>query len=494
MITNAEAFKSLIETLGKQIDVAITHGTTTYNSEKIVSCSITTEGSLLTSVMKQAEIELDGIGGSDVAESLKNEKIGITITVSAGGESATRDFGTFVVKDAEYSDDYNSVKLTCYDLLLYAMQPYTPFIDFSQGVTLGSYLEQIAATLNIPLATTAFTNSAVLVDEEKYDRQYTFRDVLTEIAQVAGGTIAIKNDELAVLYPTETGITITPDNLKSITVGEPYGAVNSVVLARTPQEDNIYKTDDGADEIIEIRIENNQIADSHRDDFINGIYGALHGLAYYPCEISSFGMCFFDVCDRYKIETLDGTQYSTIYLGGALEITRGITETAKVEVPKGSETDYNAASTTDRKVNQTILRVNKQEQTISALVSTTTNRINELDGKTEQLTQKVEATMTAENIKLEITKAIAGINEITTATGYTFDADGLRISKENEEIENLLDNTGMYVNRNEDNILTANAEGVNAINLTARQYLTIGKNSRFEDFETNRTACFWIGG
>lgn len=494
MITNASTFKNLIETYGRQIDVTITHGTTTYNSEKIVSCSITTEGSLLTSVMKQAEIELDGIGGSDVADSLKNEQIGIKLTVSAGGESATRDFGTFIVKDAEYSDDYNSIKLTCYDLMLYAMTPYKPFIDFTQGETLGEYLADIAERLSIPYTDKTFTNSTVLVDGEKYDQQYTFRDVLTEIAQMAGGTIAIKNDALEVLYPADTGLTITPDNLKSITIGKQYGAVNSVVLARTPQEDNLYKTEDGAEDIIEIKIDNNQIADSHRDDFIDGIYGALHGLTYYPCEISSFGMGFFDVCDQFAVATLDGTVFSTIYLGGTIEITQGITETVKVEAPADSETDYSAASPTDRTLNQTILRVNKQDQTISALVTTTTNRFNEIEGKTEELTQKVEATMTAEDVRIEIIQAISGIDEVTTATGYTFNANGLRISKTGEEMENLLDNTGMYVNRGSENILTANNEGVTAINLHAKQYLIIGTNSRLEDYGGNRTACFWIGG
>jgi hypothetical protein len=89
---------------------------------------------------------------------------------------------------------------------------------------------------------------------------------------------------------------------------------------------------------------------------------------------------------------------------------------------------------------------------------------------------------------------VDGIDGITTSTGYTFDKDGLRIHKSGDEIENLLDNTGMYVNRSDENVLTANADGVQAINLTARQYLTVGQNSRFEDYDGNRTACFFIGG
>ena len=57
-----------------------------------------------------------------------------------------------------------------------------------------------------------------------------------------------------------------------------------------------------------------------------------------------------------------------------------------------------------------------------------------------------------------------------------------------------IDEDGMKVYRNNEEVLTADNVGVNAINLTARQYLIIGQNSRLEDYNSNRTACFYIGG
>lgn len=62
---------------------------------------------------------------------------------------------------------------------------------------------------------------------------------------------------------------------------------------------------------------------------------------------------------------------------------------------------------------------------------------------------------------------------------------------------NLLTHTGMSVTRSEEDVLTANNGGVIAINLTAKQYLIVGANSRFEDYsngtDTKRTACFYVG-
>lgn len=499
LAAEAVALKQALETYGKQIDLEITHGETTYTSKDVISCTPSFEGGLLTSVMQQVEIEMTGYG-PDFAEAMKGEKLFIKLIV-AGETTGVKEFGTFTVKDAEYKDETGSVVLTCYDLMLAAMTPYSPVVSFKGAsedagtqVTLGQYLQAVCDVLGIELATPTFVNHDATVDEEKYNAEYTFRDVLTEIAQAAAGTIAIKNDKLWVLYPTQTEKVVEPSNLKSIKIGEQFGPVNSVVLSRTPQEDNIFQKDDTAEKVCEIKIENNQIMDSHREDFIDGIYNALHGLTYYPHDVESFGIGILDLCDLFTIKTLDGTTYTALHLSGEMEITQGLVERTKGAAPEATETDYKAASESDRRLNKTILRVDKQENLIEALTTTTTNTKNELTGQIETIKRSVEGKITPEQVQVLISETVEGIDSITTATGYTFDKDGLRIQKSGEEIENLLDHTGMYVSRSDENVLTANAEGVQAINLTARQYLTVGQNSRFEDYDGNRTACFFIGG
>lgn len=91
-----------------------------------------------------------------------------------------------------------------------------------------------------------------------------------------------------------------------------------------------------------------------------------------------------------------------------------------------------------------------------------------------------------------------GSGKITTSTGYRFDSEGLYISKSGEEMENKLDNTGMYVRRSGQVILQANNRGVEATDVTVHNYLTVGGFSRLEEYsdgtDSQRTACFWIGG
>lgn len=121
-------------------------------------------------------------------------------------------------------------------------------------------------------------------------------------------------------------------------------------------------------------------------------------------------------------------------------------------------------------------------------------RIKSVDQLTEDMT---ELKQNSDEITISVNKILTeGVSSVTTTTGYTFNADGLRISKSGYEIVNLLDNTGMYVTRSGDTMLQANADGVIATDVTVRNYLIMGTHARFEDYsngtDSARTGCFWI--
>ena len=60
-------------------------------------------------------------------------------------------------------------------------------------------------------------------------------------------------------------------------------------------------------------------------------------------------------------------------------------------------------------------------------------------------------------------------------------------------MKTTIDEDGMIIERNSNQVLVANNEGVDAYNLHASTYLIIGDNSRFEDYDNDsRTGCFWI--
>ena len=139
--------------------------------------------------------------------------------------------------------------------------------------------------------------------------------------------------------------------------------------------------------------------------------------------------------------------------------------------------------------------------TEEVVIKATESVRSDLDGSVEdindsvsELSRQVEMKIDASAVNIVVQEEVAkGVTKVQTQTGYTFDDEGLKISKSGEEMENKLDNTGMYVKQNGKVILQANNNGVEASDITVRNYLVVGQHSRFEDYG-GRTGCFWIGG
>lgn len=89
-----------------------------------------------------------------------------------------------------------------------------------------------------------------------------------------------------------------------------------------------------------------------------------------------------------------------------------------------------------------------------------------------------------------------GAKKVSNTTG-TFDQDGLTIDKSNSTTKTRITADGMEVFAKgyggDTVVLTANSNGVEAKDLNASTYLSVGGRSRFENYGSDRTGCFWIG-
>lgn len=133
----------------------------------------------------------------------------------------------------------------------------------------------------------------------------------------------------------------------------------------------------------------------------------------------------------------------------------------------------------------------------SEAVNVQASKVTELADDVGTLSNEVKTKLDAYAVDIKVKAALDGVDRVETESGYRFDADGLTISKSGEPMSNVLDNTGMYVKYYGGEILTANHEGVDAVNLHAKTYLIVGSGdgrSRFEDYGALRTGCFWVGG
>lgn len=132
---------------------------------------------------------------------------------------------------------------------------------------------------------------------------------------------------------------------------------------------------------------------------------------------------------------------------------------------------------------------------IKEVETKTTESYDSMAETVEKLAKEVNVKMSSEEVEIAISSSLEnGIDKVTTSTGFTFDSEGLNISKSGSELVTLISEDGMTIEKSGSEVLVADNQGVRAEDLHATTYLIIGDNSRFENFGNSRTACFWIGG
>ena len=396
MKAHTTGFKNAIKNLGRQLRAVITYGNVTLE-EEIYAVTPHFEGGILKSIMKQLDLELS----VDIPlETVLNCQIGILVN----GNYEMLNYGNYVVYKSEKQEDTNTYKLTCYDKMLYSMKQNEE-LGVPYPISIKNYLIAICNKLGLTLKTTTFQNESRMIQEELYlGLEYTYRDILDEIAQATGSIICLnENDEVLVKYPTQTDDTIDEEFLKDVNVdfGQMYGAINTIVLSRSGESDNIYYPETLPENPIEIKIKDNQIMNwNDRSDYLPGIYNALNGLYYYINDFSSTGILYYEVGDLYNVQVGDNT-YQCLMLNDEINITTGIEEIIHTDLPEQSETDYTKADKTDRRINQTYLIVDKQNQQIESLITTQTDQ----NQKIARVTQTVD----------ELNSKISDIADITTS-------------------------------------------------------------------------------
>lgn len=133
--------------------------------------------------------------------------------------------------------------------------------------------------------------------------------------------------------------------------------------------------------------------------------------------------------------------------------------------------------------------------TVKEIQTNTEEALETVGSDIATLTKQVQASMTSEDVSILIQQEMSnGVDSVTTETGYKFDKDGLTISKTGHEMSTKVDEDGMTIYKNGSEVmLDVSNQGVEAKNINVSTYLIVGNNSRFENFGSNRTGCFFIG-
>lgn len=422
------------------------------------------------------------------------------------------------VKVEDYGEGWNTWELSGMSLYLTGVDTYDNF-QIRMIITKKTD-EQVFNDTTIPGLSLSYPEGA------NFEGSETLREALTAAAEATQTIFYVGADDA--IHFRRLGTTLDKTITKDIYIDLTSGANRTLqtICSATELGDNLSASKETPGETQYVR--NNPFWEL-REDIAAVVDAALDevgdmAINEFSCEWR--GDPALEPGDRLAYATKDDKIGYTYLINDTLTYNGGLRQKTDWSFKESEETASNPTSLGEV-IKQTYAKVDKQNkqieivaseasenkqelaalkintESISASVSkieeANTEAIASLNGELVTLNKKVEASITAEDVQLQIKSEISnGVDKVTTATGFTFNEDGLTIAKTGSEMKTNIDEDGMSVYRDNQEVLTADNQGVIAYNLKAKTYLIVGENSRFEDFTSTtgeqRTGCFWIGG
>lgn len=414
----------------------------------------------------------------------------------------------------------NDLTVTAYDAIYKATNIRVKDLLLPQPHTLQTFIHAAAAMVGMPASFKNINSNLLNLEYSDYSTVYanfsgeeTLREALDDAAEVLGAIYYVNSNwEICFRGLDVVGEPVLEiDKSKYFELSVKTAHTIQKVMSVTELGDNIEATT-GIDGDTAYLRENAFL--TLRPDvasILESILLAVRGLTLVQFECKHRGDFRLETGDKVCITTKDNALVRVYILDDSITYNGGLVGTTKWEYTENEAADAANPTTLGDKLNQTFAKVDKAEKRITLLASETdelNSKMSKLEMDTdsitatvestktdvEELSNRVDATITEDAVNILVQQQMReGVQSVETATGFTFNGDGLTVSKSGTEMETTITEDGMTVYRNGDEMLVADGEGVNAKNLTASTYIILDNATRLS-VVNGRVCCYWIGG
>lgn len=428
------------------------------------------------------------------------------------------------ITEVHRDENTNGLSITVYDAIQKAAQHTVSEIT-ATSYTLGQFATLCGVLLGVNVIIPDFPEFQLSYENgANFDGNETIRAALNAIAEITQTIYYIDtNNNLAFKRLDKDGEpALTIDKEKYIELKESENRRLVAVCSATELGDNIESKLEVSGTTQYIR--NNPFLDLREDraELVENALAAVGGLTIGQFDCNWRGNYLLEIGDKIGLVNKDNSTTYSYFLTDKITYDGTYSQSTSWKYQEGDKTAANPSNLGDV-LKQTYAKVDKANKTVEIVANETsenTNKISMLELNTKsinatveelsnytdaalngvtdtivELDKRVQATITPEELSVEISNVVKnGVEKVTTSTGFSFDENGLTVSKSNSEMKTLITEDGMTIYRGSTAVLTANNVGVDDKDLHATTYLIIGDNCRFEDYGSSRTGCFWIGG
>ena len=424
MINVTTAFKNAMKAPVKVVKatVAVVNGATYTSADSLVKLEKQATGYYFGVATQSIEVKLLGTNYN-----LLTQKIDVTLSVQTNAANDTWadcDLGRFVITEQIVDLEKEMTTIKAYDAIGAMAYEYYAEGELDFPITVNDLATRLAADNGMDYTAQTLTNGTYRIAEDLYSNinNITYRDILAEVAGATASLASVSGVESTLKFtePKQTvDETWTYDNLKKVKLEPKYGVVNSVVLARTPAEDNIAVRDEDSiaeNGLTEVKLANNEILDDDRESLAQPILNAVDGFYFYPFEATTEGHGWHEIGDRIAIT--DGTNtWEVIITDIKLTIDGSLKEVIKGIAPDDTTTNYALAGGITKTIYNTEIKVDKQNQEITSVVSRQDSFESQTIENFSQIVQNISSVVTT-------IQTTGGSNMLHNSVGYNIDTDG----------------------------------------------------------------------
>lgn len=431
MITASQAFQTAMKAPVKMLGATVYNGSdgVAYTENDVLqSVVMTSTGNYFGTNTRSTTVKLVGTNFALVD---KTVTISLSVLVDAANNIYDAiSFGNFTVYEQETDLEKGITTIKAYDTMgMLSLEEYQEG-ELTFPCTVANLASQIASRFNLTLGTdfTTLPNYDYTIAEDLYANinGETYRDILAEIAGATATMAKVATTGELVFKPLQTVVDdeLTYAEMKKFKFGSSYGPVNSIVLARTPAEDNIAVTDAesvAANGLTEVKLANNEILDDDRQLLAQPLLNASDGFGYRPATVSTVGLGWIEVGDRIEITDDSENSYEAIITDCQITLNGGIKEELKSVAPTETQTNYAMAGGIGKTIYNTEIKVDKQNQRIESIVARQTQFENEVASNFSSIVQNITSIVTS-------IQNSGGDNLIKNSAMYAKDSTGVPLS------------------------------------------------------------------